>query len=718
MAANVQKIMYLKIGENQNIRAYVIDYITDFIAKKDYVVIAADEKGSNAKVYEIQDDQALVLSKEEVMQFADYRNNPRFVSANQKYEDGLSFVLTKERVPKKIDREEPTERKSASELSEENQEVIYYVFDYDTLRSYSATSKMVDPNSLIFDNVHAIQTWSQISLEQAEEIVKSETQSLGKLTYFIENKMKDLSFENGKMKALNFKKIKPISKETKKEKDTSHEHTTDKIVYYVYDLGLLRSYQANAVKNADGTYQLSDVKVLQTWKNVEDPSSVITEQKHTSVVYFIKNKMEDMTIEKNGTIIAKNMLEIKPLQLKRKISTQNEDKKRDTVFYLYNGETVKKYCGKKLDSKDSTKIIFSNCKLLETITGAAKLNVSQFLAGETVELGAYFANQKDAEIQGTKIVLSNALKKDKQTILETPKKSIAPQKEKVIVANGDIDVYGGRTHYTIFASVCTIISKEPLTLSSDSNGIKTITFEKEGANSIQETCQAYQNLYPNVPIYLLKGVEITDWKNFSLETNQYEKFAPKNEKSESLLEQGKKVLTEDEMIEARKKELEEMRNKKVSFQSFYKTPIFDAYIASHPDDISFGNYIRSLELAGVTKEHMIATGLFSEIEKKMGIKSSLPEQKKPIPPIEPESSLVSPIKITLSQSFRKHFPVVKGVNDDILKAIEKKEKFGETPEQIIEELNLPNAMVEQFQQDIPSLKKSLKLEEPKKATLH
>lgn len=134
--------------------------------------------------------------------------------------------------------------------------------------------------------------------------------------------------------------------------------------------------------------------------------------------------------------------------------------------------------------------------------------------------------------------------------------------------------------------------------------------------------------------------------------------------------------------------------------SYYQTPISDEYRMKHPEDVSFANYIRALELAGLTREHMEKTGLLDQIQKKEKLNSEIEAFTFDH---HPSSKQIT----TLSDSFRKRFPIVKGMNDDILESIIKMEKIGHAPEQIVLELHLPSAMVEQLSKDIPNLNKNL-----------
>ena len=129
---------------------------------------------------------------------------------------------------------------------------------------------------------------------------------------------------------------------------------------------------------------------------------------------------------------------------------------------------------------------------------------------------------------------------------------------RILMFNGDIDIYDNQTHYTIWGCFCTVLSENPFTVIPDKGGLKTIIYEDEKSSSIEEVCQNYQNLYPNVSVYLTK-IEIKG--NDPIVLEEYTRFEPQEGmKDKTLLESGKKILTEEEMIAKRQEELERLKN--------------------------------------------------------------------------------------------------------------------------------------------------------------
>ena len=63
--------------------------------------------------------------------------------------------------------------------------------------------------------------------------------------------------------------------------------------------------------------------------------------------------------------------------------------------------------------------------------------------------------------------------------------------------------------------------------------------------------------------------------------------------------------------------------------------------------------------------------------------------------------------MSLSQSFKKHYPIAKDVNEDILNNILALEKNGYSAIEIVEKLNLPSALVNQCSEDIPELRQTI-----------
>lgn len=80
-----------------------------------------------------------------------------------------------------------------------------------------------------------------------------------------------------------------------------------------------------------------------------------------------------------------------------------------------------------------------------------------------------------------------------------------------------------------------------------------------------------------------------------------------------------------------------------------------------------------LERAGITKEHMEATGLFTEIEKRIAYRNN-----------------------TLSTAFKNYLPV-NDTNLKMLEQIEKLERLGQRPEEIVAYLKIPDTILTQLQ---------------------
>lgn len=680
MAGASDKVVYLKKEDGKSFKAYVIDYLVNSKNGKKYVIVAANSRGSNAKVYEIDGEQAIILTREEIGQFTNYFNNLEFEKVTDMYEDGLMFDLVK--------RESKISKETA-------QNSLLYIFDQGVLRSYRTEAVLGTDGETTFSNMQNIQTWKDINLEEAREIFEQDKALHSDTAIFIEDKMTNLIFTNGVMKTkphVQKTSQTPLTPEISKSAELFNARKN--VFYYVLDQDVLRCYQANVKINENGRPIFDEIHHIETWKNV-DPNEaeiMIANQNHQEEVYFIPNKMRDLIFQE-GKIEAKQFSVIKPKKVEKAIDS--------IIFYVYDGKTVKKYQGT-IHNKKGTNMELSDYRLLTTITGAANLERTRFLEGEEVEENAYFVEASDFKEKDGTAEIVKAVRKIKSEPVRDPKPL---GEEKVIVMNGDIDVYNGSVHYTVLGCICTVKSKNPFTLVAENNGIKTITFEHPGAQSISEVCQAYQDLYPNIPVLLLNGLEIIDGKEHVLEEKDYKTFTSNISKEKSLLESGRRVLSEQEMIENRRKDLEDLQRaqkKRANFNTYFQSPILEKYRKEHPEDTPFIHYLQTLVAAGITEEHMKATGLYSQIEEKMGMKSSISSTD--LSSVNQQSGL-SPVS-TLSASFRKHFPIVKGVNDDILRKIVKMEKFDHTPEQIIEELCLPPAMVEQFREDIPTLKSS------------
>ena len=199
MTAKTDKVVYLKREGDNGIKAYVVDYIFDTETGKTYVIVAADSKGSNAKVYEVKENEAFVLSKEKIALFQGYKTNNRFQNITAEFKDGLIFNLIKKEEVKKVPQVE---------------ESIYYVFDQGTLRSYQADMTLNEMNDPVFSNIKFLKTWKNVKFEDIGTVI--EKQNHDKSVILIADKMNDLEFSNGKVTAVKWSIIdsKQLSSET------------------------------------------------------------------------------------------------------------------------------------------------------------------------------------------------------------------------------------------------------------------------------------------------------------------------------------------------------------------------------------------------------------------------------------------------------------------------------------------------------------------------
>lgn len=94
-----------------------------------------------------------------------------------------------------------------------------------------------------------------------------------------------------------------------------------------------------------------------------------------------------------------------------------------------------------------------------------------------------------------------------------------------------------------------------------------------------------------------------------------------------------------------------------------------------PNDFEFASYLRTLERAGVSKEHMETTGLLAQVE----------ERKR----LTHEDN-------SLSSAFKSYLPVNE-VNLKMLTQIEELEHLGQKPEEIIATLNIPDTILMKLQ---------------------
>jgi len=105
------------------------------------------------------------------------------------------------------------------------------------------------------------------------------------------------------------------------------------------------------------------------------------------------------------------------------------------------------------------------------------------------------------------------------------------------------------------------------------------------------------------------------------------------------------------------------------------TPVTEDYLKTVPYDFEFASYLKTLERAGITKEHMEATGLLTQIE----------ERKKMV---QGNNSL--------SIAFEKCLPLNK-TNLELLEQIKKLEYLGQKTEEIVAALKIPDAILAQLQ---------------------
>ncbi len=478
------KVIYLQKEDGRSIKAYVVSYLKEQTTGKTYVIVA-NQNGKNAKGYEIVEDQAVILSSKDSTIFKGYKTNPNFLNVTDEFEDGNSLELVKE--PK----------------LEETVEVIYYVYDNNSLNAYRATLS----TSNVLSNIHFLKGWDEVQEGEIARIVNEN--QYPEPAFVIYDKANDLEYgSNGTVTPLKWTAV----------SDIPYESSPD-----VYDEAIEEFFESSEDVEGEQLVDTSDVEPVDEGLEEIKPEEIVIE----------------------GDPI---------------------------VFYVYDQNVVKKYSAL-LTNQTENGIEIQDIKTIEVITGAANLDINQFLAGEEVAIGSYFVNYDDynptiENINGKLIAvatLNNAICKteemekrifEEETELSRPNDEDLASK-KILVFNGDIDVYDNQTHYTIWGCFCTVLSEEPLTLVPDKNGVKTIIYEDEKSSSINEVCQKYQNLYPGISVYLT-GSEIKGSEPITI--SDYTHFEPQPEKSEgTLLEHGRKVLTEEEMIAKREKELADLK---------------------------------------------------------------------------------------------------------------------------------------------------------------
>ncbi len=482
------KVIYLQKEDGRSIKAYVVSFLLDQTTGKTYVIVA-NQNGKNAKGYEVVENQAVILSSEESTIFKGYKSNPNFLDITNEFEDGISLELVKEA------------------KKEETVEVVYYVYDNNSLSAYRATLS----TSNVLSNIHFLKNWEKVREADIARVVNEN--QYPEPAFVIYDKVNDLEYgKDGTVTPLKWVAVSDIPYESRPD---------------IYD------------------------EAIEDFLDAAEPI-----QDENSGPSLIENELSDEPVnEPLQEEITDIVIDGKPI-----------------VFYVYDQNVVKKYSAL-LTHETEDEIEIKDVKTIEVITGATNLDIKRFLAGEEVAIGSYFVNYDDynptiENINGKLIAvatLNNAICKTeemaKQAFEEDHEPIIQINEEltskKILVFNGDIDVYDNQTHYTIWGCFCTILSEEPLTIVPDKNGVKTIIYEDEKSSSINEVCQKYQNLYPGISVYLT-GAEIKGSNEIIL--NEYTCFEPQPEKNEgTLLESGRKVLTEEEMIAKREKELADLK---------------------------------------------------------------------------------------------------------------------------------------------------------------
>ncbi|MCI9233595.1 MAG: hypothetical protein HFH08_03230 [Bacilli bacterium] len=490
------KVIYLQKEDGRSIKAYVLSYLKDKITDKNYVIVA-DQHGKNAKGYEVVGEQAVVLSVEESGIFKGYRKNPDFLDITSEFFDGTRLYLVKEA------------------KKEETVDVVYYVYDNDMLNAYKAALS----TSNVLSGIRFLKSWENIQEEDIARIVNEN--QYPEPAFVVYDKENDLEYGNdGTITPIKWTAV----------TDISYEGNPD-----VYDLSIEES---------------PDISEIET--------DVIEKPEFSETTMDIDTSFEDSLEE---------------------FALENVSEPREDfidfdviVFYVYDQNVIKKYSAY-LTSVTEDMIEVKDVKTIEVITGANNLNVTHFLANKEVELGSYFVNYDDynptiESVNGKLIAvatLKNFLQKTEEMenvpVVEEEKQETVLSEEsqtRILMFNGDIDIYDNQTHYTIWGCFCTVLSENPFTVIPDKGGLKTIIYEDEKSSSIEEVCQNYQNLYPNVSVYLTK-IEIKG--NDPIVLEEYTRFEPQEGmKDKTLLESGKKILTEEEMIAKRQEELERLKN--------------------------------------------------------------------------------------------------------------------------------------------------------------
>ncbi len=405
------------------------------------------------------------------------------------------------------------------------------------------------------------------------------------------------------------------------EEPDSKNDIGEEIIFYVYNFADINKYKGIVKGKSQDKLEVTNVEHIERIQGDEvlDVQSLMRKDSFETGAYFVHFIDYESNVKKeNGKSIAVATLnhvsrkgqvketeepatipEIQQLEEEKKEEAQKEEVKEEPIdtsdkeitFYVGDYDVIKKYKGTlKVAHGDQLGVV--DVKFLESIS-KPNFKAEQFLEDSTFEADSYFVNFADYETKVKKgngkpsvvaklsyPIYKKAIKENNEIVTEevtkapqAEEKQTKEKKEQIVAFEGEIDTYDGKTHYTVYGTVCNVIDENPLTVEPEENGEKTIIYSDEEASSIEEVCQNYQNLYPTRSVYLLNGYEITNGEVQIISEEQYHKFVPQNNlETESLLDNGKRVLTEKEISDARAKELENLKKKRKKQKRKHQSP--------------------------------------------------------------------------------------------------------------------------------------------------
>lgn len=589
--------LILEDGRKANVR--LIDYLQDQVDGR-YYAIVGNRLNTSIKVYEVRDDKAIILKPEEIEPFKNYLSVPNFKLVNGDHIQKL-YLTTVSKIVSSEEQQEETGVKP------EQQSIIYYVFDHDVLRSYTAD---MDPTDHTLSNVKIISSWNQVKKEDIDLIIAEQHHE--EAVYVVYDKMSDMDFFDGKIVLLHWSEIQPnkrvSSEELSEPEPVVESPQRDGVILYIFDKNIVRKYQGNLVSKENDKLQISGIKAIQT-------------------------------IDIEGTFKVEQFM--------------NSSNFEEGAYFARLEDVSMGY--KKEPGK-------ATCEVTAVI--------NHFLQKNTLEV----TEEREGEIS-------------KPSLESEPIKEV--KQEKVIIFE-PIQRQNSKL-YPISGVVCNLVSKDPFKVIPEHNGVRTISFEDPDTKAFKDTCQAYQNLYPNTPVYLVNGYSIVDGTEQTIDSQYLTSFAPQLQLSPGTdLTRGKRVLTPDEAAKKRQDELKMMKSKKGPKNGKKKRGIKLTKIES-----ATPAYKKNIRL---TKK-----------EDPVKMEPSLPSNL-----LKPSRFEVPIVPMRMSQSYKKRYSIVNGVNDQILDNIVKMENLGHTNEEIVKELNLPYALVDQLSVDIPELKGLVSLPKPYK----